>query len=409
MTKLFVTNPQYRKFLLFQTFDGLGIGTFGVFMMWAIHDQFQNAFYTGMAGVMFAIPAISNFIIGPFVDARDKVTIIRLSCLGQLAAIVFLLVVSAFFEPGVWYVLIGILVFSTASLLAGPAGTALLPRIVKEDELVTANGLLTILGIISGIAVGTFLFASIDRVGFEVVYVVIATLLVLALISSTALKSMEAKPQRRMSLKCYFNELKEGLYFAKRGVLMLLLLAFVVQDLVATAAYVNVPMLADTFAATASGYVLIVFAASMGGMFGSYIAKIIEPKLELWMIFVGCFILAGLVRVAFAYVITVSFLGSLFILLIYAGLGVTIGIFCQSLLQKKPPQRMVARVNTIFISMLGITSVLGAFIGGILGTLLQQIETVFMLQGGVYIAIGLFLCLFKQVRALPKICDIEES
>jgi hypothetical protein len=50
MLKLFTTNPQYRKFLLFQIFDRLGIGTFGIFMMWAVHDLFQSTFYTGLAG-----------------------------------------------------------------------------------------------------------------------------------------------------------------------------------------------------------------------------------------------------------------------------------------------------------------------------------------------------------------------
>lgn len=409
MLKLFISNPQYRKFLFFQIFDGLSISTFAICMMWAVHFQYQNTFYTGLAGVMFAIPAILNFVIGPFVDARNKVTLIRLACLGQLAVIVALLVVPMFFELGVWFMLLGILAFSIVSLIAVPAGVALLPRIVGRNELVTANALFGIVGTVIGVGVGMFLYAALDRVGFEIVYAVVAALLVFALISSAALKSVETKNENDSRLENYFVELKEGLSYAKRGVMMLLLLAFVVQDLIASVAYVNIPMLAQIHSGYASGYVVMVFVASMGGIIGSYLSKILEPKLQLWKVFVGCFIFAGIARIIFVIIIVDNFLGSLFILLIYAGLGATIGIFSETLFQKMPPKHMVARINTIFVTLLGITSALGAFLGGVLGSTLPEIEMVFMIQGSVYIAIALFLSLFKRVRVLPKIGDIDES
>jgi MFS family permease len=257
---------------------------------------------------------------------------------------------------------------------------------------------------------GAFLyFAMAGGAEFELVYVVNVAVLLIALIASIFVKSNEPKKteiKEKSHLKTYFTELKEGFTFARRGVMMVLILMFLTVDLFASVAYVNVPMLAQVHTGEASAYILLTALALIGGLIGSYITRIIGPKFEVWKVFVGCLVLAGIARIIFVNVLPDNFTRALWIYAIYIGLGSTVGMFFGTLEQKLPPKHMVARISTITISLFGITSAFGALLGGIMGNLLPNVDMIFIIQGASYIAIGLCVCLSKRIRNLPKIDDV---
>lgn len=411
MLKIFFENGRFRSFLIFQVFSGIGAGIFGIFMMWVIHFEYQNPFYTGLAGFMFAVLTIANFIIGPFVDRYNKAVLIRVTCFIRLIVVGLILITSITYMPGVWFLLLMILVFSATGLVSSPAETALLPRIVNSEDLMKANVFISITATIAGLGIGAFLFLMMrGGAGFEIVYAINTAFLLVALIVSAFLKSDEPKGygiKTDAPFKVYLAELKEGIIFVKYGVVMLLVLTLVFRDIFITVAYVNLPMFAQVHSGEASGYIVLTAIAMVGGLVGSYISRIVGPKFEVWKILAACFVAAGVVRIVFVRVIADDFTRALWILVLYAGLGGTIGIMFNTLLQKLPPKGMVARVSTITTSLLGVTSALGALLGGIAGTVLPDVDMVFIIQGTVYIFIGLCICLPKRIRALPKIDDVR--
>ena len=411
MSKLFLENGNFRNFLLFQTFRSISSGIFSIFMMWMIHFEYQNPFYTGAVGFMFAFPFVASFIIGPFVDRRNKVTLMRIACFVQFVIAGLLLVIPFSFSPGIWFFLLAIFIFYIALVIDQPAETALLPMIVSNEDLIKANALIRIVATLFGLGIGVFLYLTIDsNGGFQVVYAVNVAVLLIALVFSAFLRSPEPKkpetPANKAIFKTYFAELKQGLIFVRRGVMLFLIVFLVFMDIFASVAYVNLPMFAQIHTGEASGYIILTALAMVGGILGSYISRIVGPKLEVWKIFVACFILAGIARIIFVHVIAQDFSRALWIFILYIGLGSTIGMFFRTLMQKLPPKHMIARVNTITTSLFSISSALGALLGGLLGTLIANVDTVFIIQGISYIVIGVCVCLTGPIRKLSKIDDI---
>jgi len=409
--KLFFDNGNFRNFLIFQAFFGIGSGIFSIFMMWAVHAQYQNPIYTGIAGFMFVAPRVASFLVGPFVDKHNKIKILRVSCFVNLCIVALLLAIPYAYRPGVWFLHLAILIFSITGIFAGPAITALMPKIVGSDDLVKANALIRVVSTIAGLGIGVLLYTMMyGGTGFELIYAVNTGVLFLALAFSFFVRSKERKEFEkadRADLKTYFTELKAGLIFIKRGAIFPLVLALVFMSLFADIAYVNLPMFAEIHTGMASGYILLTALALVGGLIGSYISRIIEHKFELWKILVFGLIFTGALRIIFVNVIADNFSRAVWIYILYAGLGSAIGIFINTLMQKLPPQGLIARINTVITSLSGIAAAAGALIGGIAGTLLPNVDMVFIIQGVSYITIGAFLWMFKHIRRLPKVKDVE--
>ena len=406
MLSLFFKNPGFRNYLLYTVFGNVAWGIFGIFMMWFIHSEFQNPFYTGFTGFMFAVTSIASFLVGPFVDKRNKATLLRFTQFTGFLVILAILGVYMTAQPGVWFYHAMIFIVATISLISAPAGAALMPRIVGDDELLKANSFIQITGILFGIGVGVFLFFSmVQGVDSALIFAVCTVLLFISVIFSIFLRSGEEANENttQTNTSTYFAELKEGFVFIKSSVLLLLIIAVLAQDFAVSIAYVNVPMLAQIHTGEASAYIILTAMALMGGLIGAYVSRIIGPRLEVWKVLFACFVLAGIARILFVHVIVDNFARSLIIHAFYIGMGSTIGIFFHTLTQKLPPKRLVARVSTIIVSLVGITSALGALLGGILGSILPNIDMIFVLQGGIYIAAGVIISMLKKVRALPKI------
>jgi len=408
MLKLFFTNRNFRRLLLFSTSSGIGGGMFRMFMMWAIHATYQNPMYTGIAGFMFGVPFVVSFIVGPFVDRWKKAKVLRIVGFVQLCVAVLILVSHVFFYPGAWLFIIAILIFSIASLFAHPAYTALLPKIVDGKDLITANAFMRITGLAGGLTIGTVLYMLMrEGADFALVYSVTAVLLFIALLSAMLLHSN--KDTNSVVIQAYLAELKIGFAFVKRGLMLPLIVAAVAMSFFADIAYVNLPMFAEIHIGTASGYIILSALALVGGLIGSYISRAIGARFEVWKILVGCFILAGIARIVFVNVIPDNLTRAIWIYILYVGLGSTIGIFYHTLVQKLPPQNLISRVDTTITSLSAVTAAAGALVGGILGTHLYHVDMVFIIQGGSYIAIGVLLCFCKSVRALPKVGEIGSA
>jgi len=400
MTKLFIGNGNFRNFLLYRAFNTIGSGIFAIFIMWVVHAQYQNPIHTGIAGFMFAVPRVASFLVGPIIDKCSKNILLRCTCFSKLCVIWLLLAISYTYYPGVWFLHLMILIFNVAGMIDLPAGTALLPKVVNSEELIRANALIGILSTLGGLGIGVMLyFIMSEEVGFELVYAINAAVLFISLIFSIFTRGNEAdksviKPDKTY-LKSYFIELKMGLSFVKQSALLHLIIAFAFLSL-----------FAEIHTGSASGYVLLVSLALVGGVIGPYISSVFGHRFKLSKIFIFGFIAAGVVKIVFVNTISDNFTRALWIYVLYAGLASAVGIFYQTLIQKLPPKHVIGRIKTIQTSLFAVAASVGALAGGLAGTILPSADSVLIIQGASYIVIGVCLCLSKHVRKLPKISDV---
>ena len=406
MFKLLSANRNLRNFALFSTFYGIGRGMFTMFMMWAVHAMFQTPMYTGLAGLMFSVPLIASFIVGPFVDKWNKVSVLRVVEFVKLCMTSLILVGHFFFDVGAWFYLTAILIFSIASLFGTPAQTALLPRIIEGENIVKANAIIQMTGIVGGLSIGVVLYVLMQRgADFALVYAVNVAVVIFTLLFTVFMRSGESESDSP-ALKSYASDLKKGFAFVCKGAMLPVAFFMVSLTLFSEAAHVNFPMFAEVHLGTATGYILLSALAMLGSVVGSWIIGITASKFELWKIIVATFAFAGVARIIFVSTIANNVTIAILIYILYTGLVSTIVILYRSLVQKLPPKNLVSRVDTIIASLSAIAGALGALVGGFLGTHLHNIDYVFFIQGSSYIVIGILLCISKNIRQLPKITEL---
>ena len=375
-----------------------------MFMMWAIHVMYKNPMYTALAGFMFGVPLVLSFMVGPLVDQMSKQWILRLTELVKTGMVTLILVAHLFWEAGIWFYLFAILVFSVASLFGVPAHTALLPHIVKEEDLVQANALINMAGLLGGLVLGFGLFRLLGQgADFTLIYAINAGMLGISFFFSLFLKG-EQTPIGKGSEASYWGNLKAGFTFIKQGVMLPIACFMAGMMLFSEMAYVNLPAFAQLHLETASGYILLSALAMVGGVVGSWLIGILAPRFSLHRLIIIVFILAGVTRILFVNLISGDNLTrTLLVYLLYVGLGSVIAILYKALIQKLPPKGLISRVDTGIKSLSALAGAGGALLGGFLGGYLGDLNDIFLIHGAAYVVIGILLLFSKGMRDLPQL------
>jgi len=403
MLNLFKQNKMFRVLLTYQFFSGIGGAMFSMFILLSVHLIYHNPIYTGIAGFLMAAPRIASFAVGPIVDRGNKITIMRLTTLLEFL-VLFLLAFTPLQEHlGVLFMFAVIFAYNIAALFENPAGTALLPQIVKKEDIMEGNSLINIVAMAGGVIIGTVLFISLGgELNFRFLYGFSAVFLGLALISSLFLKNATAKETIEKSPSSnYLQDLKEGAKFIRRNVLLFIIIAIVVMDFTGEIAYVNRPMFLE-YHTGAQGYVLFSLMMLIGGIIASYFVGMLGNKFSLGKFVFTLFVIAGATRILFALIVPLHLIGALITTVFYAAIITAIGIVFESLIQKIPPKDMVGRIDTLSTTFSSIFVALGAFAGGFLGNIVPDTGHIFIYQGVSLAVIGIFIISVPSIRKLPK-------
>jgi len=424
MHDLFKKNKMFRLLLIYQLFSSLGGGIFSIFMLLSVHLIYQNPIYTGIAGFLMAAPFIFAFAVGPIVDRRNKVTIMRLTTLLEFVVLTMLVFIPFQERFGVIFMFGVIFIYSLAALFEAPSGTALLPQIISEDKIIEANSLIRIVTLVGGIAIAVILFATLeDGSSYVFIYGLSASFLAIAFLVSLLLKdpgyegeqlvdqatgSASKRKKEQSPGHSYLGDLKAGAKFIRKSVLLFTTIAIVAKRFVMEIASINMPMFAE-YHVGARGYVIFGVMAMLGGIAASYFVGVFGKRFKVGQLLLVVFALAGLIRIVFIHVLPVHYTGGLIVLVIYAAMGSASGIVFQSLEQKIPPKDMVGRVDTISTTFSAVFITFGALVGGFLGSIVPVVDHIFIYQGISYVVIGAFIILVPGIRTLPKMEEIDKS
>ena len=201
MLKLFKQNKMFRVLLVYQFFSSIGGAMFSMFILLSVHLLYQNPIYTGIAGFLMAVPRIASFAVGPIVDRRNKITIMRLTTFLEFLVLALLAFTPLVEHLGVWFMFAVIFAYNIAALFENPAGTALLPQTVREEEILQANSLIEIVAMAGGVIIGIVLFSSLrGEVNFSFLFGFSAVFVAFSFASSLFLRGTAAKKRRKKIL-----------------------------------------------------------------------------------------------------------------------------------------------------------------------------------------------------------------
>ena len=419
MKELFATNGQFRLFLVYQLASGLGGGIFQLFMLLSVHLIFQNPMYTGIAGFLIAAPFIFSFMVGPVVDRRNKVTIMRLTTLLEFVVLAMLVVVPFQTGIGVFFMFTVILIYNCAALFETPAGTSLLPQIVPPDKIMQANSLINMVSLVGGIGIAIIIMTALgdglmggEAADVRVLYGLSAGFLALAFgvalfLRDPAFADKGTSQTDAPAVKHnYLEDLKAGAAFIRRSVLLFFAIGMIARVFVAEIAYINMPAFAE-YHVGAQGYIIFSIVGMTGGLAASFFMGKFGPRFKIGMLLLVLSALSGAARIAFALLVPVHYHAGLVVLFLYIALLACMMVAIGTLWQKLPPKDMVGRAGTLNTTAAALFVALGALAGGVVGRLVPVVDYIFIAQGVAIMVIGLAMWLVPAVRKLPKIDEIE--
>ena len=379
-------------------------------MLLSVHLIYGNAIYTGIAGFLMSAPFIFSFAVGPVVDRSNKVKIMGLTTLLEFGVLALLTFTPLLENLGVMFMFTVISIFAIAALFEGPSGRALLPHIVKEEEILQANSLINIAALTGGILLAVLLFGVLGEgenmqliFGLSTGFLAVALLFALFLRDPSVIAQPVDKPKHR-----YLPDLIAGTKFLRKNVLLFLLIGIVMRAFFAEISYVNMPAFIE-YHAGAQGYIVIAVIGMVGSIIASWLVGTLGKKFKVGQMMLAFYIFAGIARILFALILPQSFYASLGIVVIFATFVSAAGIVYSTLEQKIPPKDMVGRVDTMTTTFIAISVALGALVGGVIGRVAPSVAYILIVQGAVIILIGIYFIFVPGIRKLPKIDDIARE
>jgi len=172
MIKIFRNNTIFLRFWIATIGSELASRMHSLILIWIIYKWTHSALIVGVAMVAASLPAV---LIAPFagsmVDRHNKITVMMIADFFRLLIV---LVFAWLFYINVLdtkLLIIGTMAISLASAFFNPASLAIIPSLVKEDEITQANAIEQISGSASAIIGPLFGSAIIATLGVTITFI----------------------------------------------------------------------------------------------------------------------------------------------------------------------------------------------------------------------------------------------
>ncbi|PSP78952.1 MFS transporter [Halobacteriales archaeon QS_1_68_20] len=422
-------NRDFRWLFAGRVVTNIGDSLYFIAAMWLVYNITGDAFYSGLAGFLTLLPSTLQFLTGPLVDRWD----IRRTLVGtQVIQAVVITAIPVADWYGVLTVELVLVVMPTLALInqiVYPAQSAALPRLLDDEELVSANSAFAIAyqGIdmvangIAGVFIG--LVGAISLFVFDAVTFGLAALMFAMVTVPTANVSGAEDDASGSDVAStdggvadddpdsYLEELRGGLGFLRGTFLMWLILGVTVVNFILGFALATMPAYADTIdipsmlgVVGAAGAYGILMGGYAGGNFLGAIGANAVDGYPLGRIMIVGFTFAGLSATA---AIAVHWLPitALLIVLAFVPVGV-VNVQLSAVVQSAPPEEFVGRISSVLGSASSVATPFGALAGGAAASAFGPRIPMFGLGAGLFL-LATYVILMPGLRGLSRVDQLE--
>jgi MFS family permease len=370
---------------------------------WQVYELTQSALALGLVGLAQFLPmALLSWAGGDAADRYDRRIVLGLAYLADGIVALGLVALTAMQAPA-WAFMAILVVFGAARAFAGPAGSAILPRIVPPELLPRAiawSSLTFQFAVIGGPALGGLLLLW----GADVVYGVSAVLFALALVG-TQMIALRAVAERAVEGGAWARAM-EGLNFVRTRPVILGAISLDLFAVLFGGVTALLPIFAkDILQVGPDGLGLLRAAPAAGAALISIVLGLRPLTRHL-----GPFMFAG---VAIYGVFTIVFALSEHYWLSFACLAVLgaadmISVFVrQNLIQLQTPDHMRGRVSAVSLLFIGASNELGEFESGVMAWLMGAVTASIVGGVGTLAVVALWMVLFPQLRRVDRVEPVQ--
>lgn len=365
---------------------------------WQVYELTQSALALGLVGLAQFLPmALLSWAGGDAADRYDRRVVLGLAYLADGLVALGLVALTAIDAPA-WALMAILIIFGAARAYAGPAGSAILPRIVTPDLLPRAiawSSLTFQFSVIAGPAIGGLLLLW----GADVVYGVSAVLFAVALIG-TQLIALRAVEERKIEGGAWVRAM-EGLNFVRTRPIILGAISLDLFAVLFGGVTALLPIFAkDVLQVGPDGLGLLRAAPAAGAALVSVVLGFRPLTRHLGPAMFAGVAIYGVFTIVFA--LSVHFWLS-FVCLAILGAADMISVFVrQSLIQLQTPDHMRGRVSAVSMLFIGASNELGEFESGVMAWLMGAVTASIVGGVGTLMIVALWMAIFPQLRRVDR-------
>ena len=444
------SNRSFCSLLLGRLVTNAGDSLYYIAAMWLVFELTGSPLYTGIAGFLVRAPSALGFLAGPLVDRWPLRRVLVGSQLVNGVLVLAVPVAAATGHLSVWVVLALLPLVTFVNQFVYPAQNAALPRIVDDDDLATANSLMSasfqtadmIFNAASGVliaVVGAVALFVIDSITFG-----LAMLLFLGVTfpdldggaeAVTASADESAAPDQSSELgesaapdqsselgesaapdqsseldesvekpAGYVAELREGIAYVRGSVLVPLVGGVVIANLAAGAMLGVLPAFAGTVGGPdAFGFLMAAYAG--GTLVGTLLASRLDDRPFGWIAGIGNLLSGTLLAGALAIT---WFPGTLWLFFLsFVPIG-AFNVLFWTTLQSAVHDDLLGRVSSLVKSAALVAIPVGSLVGGAAAGVVGSRAVVASWSVGT-IFFGLYVAARPSLRSLPSAVEIDAS
>ncbi|SEO57548.1 Transmembrane secretion effector [Halogranum amylolyticum] len=431
-------NANLRRLVFGRLVTNAGDSVYAIAAMWLVYDLTGSSAYTGLAGLLTMGPQALQVFIGPLVD-HWPLRRILVSTQAVQAVLVLVIPLASYLDAlSVWVVLTVMPLVSFLNQFVYPAQNAALPRIVDQEDLVSANSLLSLayqgvdmaFNALAGVlvaAVGAVTLYLLDSVSFAVAAALFIGLRVPKTSESAGGEAeKDAEPGDDPTTTAaavvtdggddadgsatadvdedssYLADLRAGLSFVRGTILLPLLVTSVVANGTLGGVWATMPAFADARGGP-EAYGVLMAAVAGGLLVGALVASWFE-EWPLGRLTVALYAFSGsLWLAAVASSSLVGTAGLLALALVPVGIS---NVIVVTMFQTMVPDDLLGRVMATIGSISTVAMPLGSAAGGLLA---DATSASYVVAGGGLglLFVAVYVVAIPSLRRLPRADELE--
>jgi DHA3 family macrolide efflux protein-like MFS transporter len=365
-------------------------------------DAGESARALGLILIAFALPQlILGLFAGTMVDRLNRKWIMVGSDMIRVMIVPAFILIQT---PADLPLAFGIaFLASTFSVFFYPARTALLPGLVSEDELMTANGWMQMGNTIARLTGPVLAGIVVSQWGSNIAFWIDATSFLVSAILLIGIRGVVTRIAEADSDRSPWNDVKEGVHYAvKSRLLQGVTLGIAIAMLGLGAVNVLfIPFLRHIFQAPIEALGGLEAAQGAGMLLGGLLIGALGKRLHPILVAVLAMLLLGLSVGLFGFA---PAYGYAFVLLPLAGFTLPpINASLQTLLQRGVPNKILGRAGSVMDMAISVANLFSMGVAGWLGDLIGLRET-FILSGLMLMLGGLAMgWILRKEQPIPEV------
>lgn len=400
----------FRQLWIGQLISNIGDSMTSLALLLLVNEITGSTTAIATMSIMLVLPQITiGLLAGVYVDRWDRRKIMIYSDLFRgLIVLLFILVVLT---KQIWLIYVVAFVQATIGTFFLPARSAIIPNIVPEEQLISANSFSQTTRVITtviGTGLGGYLVGQLDD--YALVFLLDSLTFFVSMFFIMRIGYRKPASQTdfgNVNARMVFQQLKDGLKitFTNRilgGSVISLGVAMFGLGMVNI---LLVPLIVNELHISETYFAVIEFGQTVGMILGGILVSMIAARVKS-----TSFLVSGLIGTGLFVGLLSTSNNLIYIVAIIFGIGLAVApanIGAQTIIQTSVPDKVRGRTGAANSALISSASILSMAVAGVLADLLGS-RTVFVI-GGVFTAVAGLIALFIFKGVTPIVEEIPDQ